>query len=131
MGVSMSVTAFPVLAPILVERRMLRRPVGALCLASSAIDDVTAWGLLALALAVTGSGNGLHALTIIGWTVLFVVAMVLFARPFLGRAAVGYAEVGQLPWFGSERSLSVFSWRRLRRSAQASHPSSEPSSLVR
>ena len=33
-GVAMSITAFPVLARILGERRMLGRPVGALCLAS-------------------------------------------------------------------------------------------------
>src|SRR5206468_5302869 len=38
MGVAMSITAFPVLARILVERRMLKRPVGALALASAAID---------------------------------------------------------------------------------------------
>ena len=52
MGVAMSITAFPVLARILVERRMLKRPVGALALASAAIDDVTAWFLIALATAI-------------------------------------------------------------------------------
>ena len=41
-----------------IERRMLRRPVGALAMAGAAIDDVTAWGLLALATAVAGSGLG-------------------------------------------------------------------------
>ena len=58
MGVAMSITAFPVLARILIERRMLKRPVGALALASAAIDDVTAWGLLALATAVAGARHG-------------------------------------------------------------------------
>ena len=58
MGVSMSITAFPVLARILVERRMLRRPVGALALASAAIDDVSAWFLIALATAVATAGGG-------------------------------------------------------------------------
>ena len=53
---SMSITAFPVLARILVERRMLKRPVGALALASAAIDDVTAWFLIALATAVAVAG---------------------------------------------------------------------------
>ena len=57
MGVAMSVTAFPVLARILIERRMLRRPVGALSMAGAAIDDVTAWCLLALAAAIAGSGE--------------------------------------------------------------------------
>ena len=57
MGVAMSVTAFPVLARILIERRMLKRPVGALAMAGAAIDDVTAWCLLALAAAIASSGN--------------------------------------------------------------------------
>ena len=56
MGVAMSITAFPVLARILVERRMLKRPVGALTLACAAIDDVTAWFLIALATAVATAG---------------------------------------------------------------------------
>ena len=60
MGVAMSITAFPVLARILIERRMLRRPVGAISMAGAAIDDVTAWCLLALATAVTGTGSGSH-----------------------------------------------------------------------
>ena len=49
MGVAMSITAFPVLARILAERRMIKRPVGALTIACAAIDDVTAWFLIALA----------------------------------------------------------------------------------
>ena len=57
MGVAMSITAFPVLARILVERRMLKRPVGALALACAAIDDVTAWFLIALATAVAAGGG--------------------------------------------------------------------------
>ena len=57
MGVAMSITAFPVLARILVERRMLKRPVGALALACAAIDDVTAWFLIALATAVAVAGS--------------------------------------------------------------------------
>jgi len=54
MGVAMSITAFPVLARILVERRMLRHPVGAMAMAAAAVDDATAWGLSALAPAVPG-----------------------------------------------------------------------------
>ena len=49
MGVAMSTTAFPVLARILTERRMLKRPVGSLALGCAAIDDVSAWFLIALA----------------------------------------------------------------------------------
>src|SRR6202043_679074 len=57
MGVAMSITAFPVLARILAERRMLKRPVGALAIGCAAIDDVTAWFLIALATTVAVSGS--------------------------------------------------------------------------
>ena len=59
MGVSMSITAFPVLARILVERRMLKRPIGVIALASAAIDDISAWFLIALATAVAVAGSAL------------------------------------------------------------------------
>ena len=58
MGVSMSITAFPVLARILVERRMLKRPLGVIALTSAAIDDISAWFLIALATAVAVAGSG-------------------------------------------------------------------------
>jgi len=103
MGVSMSITAFPVLARILVERRMLRNRVGVLALASAAIDDVTAWGLLALATAVAGTGSGSHALVVIGLAAAFTAGMVLLVRPILARASAAYDEVGQVPslWLGA------------------------------
>ena len=41
-------------------------PVGALAMAGAAIDDVTAWGLLALATAVAGAGSGIDALVVVG-----------------------------------------------------------------
>ena len=58
LGAAMSITAFPVLARILTERRMHRTPVGVLALACAAIDDVVAWSLLAVVVAV---GGGRHA----------------------------------------------------------------------
>jgi Kef-type K+ transport system membrane component KefB len=97
MGVSMSVTAFPVLARILVERRMLRRPIGAVAMAGAAIDDVTAWGLLALATAVAGAGSGLHALVVVGLAGAFTAAMFLVLRPLLGRVSTAYDEAGHVP----------------------------------
>ena len=103
MGVSMSVTAFPVLARILIERRMLRRPVGAISMASAAIDDVTAWGLLALATAVAGSGSGLDVLVVVGLAGVFTAAMIVVGRPLLARISTAYDEVGRVPplWLGA------------------------------
>ena len=102
MGVSMSITAFPVLARILVEKRMLKRPVGALAMASAAIDDVTAWTLLAFATAVASAGSGLEWLRVIGLTIAFTLGLFLLVRPVLARVAVAYDEVGYTPqlWMG-------------------------------
>ena len=103
MGVAMSITAFPVLARILIERRMLKRPVGALALASAAIDDVTAWGLLALATAVAGSGKadarGPGDLARRGRS---RQSLLVVGRRLLGRLSKAYDEVGQVPifWLG-------------------------------
>jgi Kef-type K+ transport system membrane component KefB len=97
MGVAMSITAFPVLARILVERRMLRHPVGAMAMAAAAVDDVTAWGLLALAAAVAGSGSGLAVVRIVALAVAFCAVMVLVGRPLLARVSRAYDEAGHLP----------------------------------
>ncbi len=102
LGVSMSITAFPVLARILVERRMLRNRIGVLAMAGAAIDDVTAWGLLALATAVAGTGNAGHAGVVVALAAAFTAGMLVFGRPILARAAGAYDEVGYLPtlWLG-------------------------------
>jgi Kef-type K+ transport system membrane component KefB len=96
------VTAFPVLARILIERRMLRRPVGALAMAGAAIDDVTAWSLLALATAFAGTGSTSTAVRVVALAALFSAAMLLVGRRLLGRLSTAYDEAGHLPaaWIG-------------------------------
>jgi Kef-type K+ transport system membrane component KefB len=96
MGVAMSITAFPVLARILVERRMLRHPVGAMAMAAAAVDDVTAWGLLALASAVASGGSVLAVVRIVALAVAFCLAMVLVGRPLLARVSGAYDEAGHV-----------------------------------
>ena len=98
MGVAMSITAFPVLARILVERRMLKRPVGALTLACAAIDDVTAWFLIAVATAVAAAGgSGSEVVTTIALAIAFCLGMALLARPLLARVSRAYDEAGSVP----------------------------------
>ena len=97
MGVAMSITAFPVLARILVERRMLKRPVGAIAMACAAIDDVTAWFLIALATAVAVAGDSLEVLRTILLAVLFCVVMGFAVRPLLARVSDAYDEAGSVP----------------------------------
>ncbi|PWA44738.1 cation/H+ exchanger 19 [Artemisia annua] len=57
MGVAMSITAFPVLARILAELKLLTTDIGKMAMSAAAVDDVTAWVLLALAVALSGSGQ--------------------------------------------------------------------------
>ncbi len=81
-GVSMSVTAFPVLARILGDRRIASTPLGVTAIACAAVDDVTAWCLLAMVSAIaTAELDGL-AITL-GAVALYLVAMLALARPAL------------------------------------------------
>jgi Kef-type K+ transport system membrane component KefB len=96
-AVSMSITAFPVLARIISERRMIKRPLGTLALSAAAVDDVSAWFLIALATAVAGAGSGLVVLETIGWAAVFCLVMAFAVRPVMARAAVAYDEAGHVP----------------------------------
>jgi len=103
MGVSMSITAFPVLARILTERRMLGRPVGSLSIACAAVDDVTAWFLIALASTIAVSGTGGDVLRRSARPSCSTGFMLLAVRPFLKRMGTAFDEVGRIPgvWFAA------------------------------
>src|SRR5215210_4752364 len=66
MGIAMSITAFPVLARILDERGLSKTPLGTTSIACAAVDDVTAWCLLAVVLAIARSNGIAPALLTIG-----------------------------------------------------------------
>ncbi|KAJ8768485.1 hypothetical protein K2173_022574 [Erythroxylum novogranatense] len=57
MGVALSITAFPVLARILAELKLLTTDVGRMAMSAAAVNDVAAWILLALAIALSGAGR--------------------------------------------------------------------------
>ena len=97
LGISMSITAFPVLARILVERRMLKTDTGGVTLAAAAIDDVTAWLLVALATAITIAGSPGDIGVTIGLTALFCLVMAAGVRPVLARISTAYDEAGRVP----------------------------------
>ncbi|HEY1520301.1 MAG TPA: cation:proton antiporter [Solirubrobacteraceae bacterium] len=101
MGVAMSITAFPVLARILAERRMLKRPVGALAIACAAIDDVTAWFLIALATTIAVAGTVGDVFKTIAEAVVYILIMILVVRRIVARMATAFDEVGRIPgaWF--------------------------------
>jgi len=84
-GISMSITAFPVLARIIQEKGLTRTHLGALAIASAAIDDVTAWCLLAGVIAIAKTGSFVSSLYTILFSVLYVCVMFFVFRPFLKR----------------------------------------------
>jgi K+:H+ antiporter len=85
MGIAMSITAFPVLARILSERRMTHTALGTTAITCAAINDVTAWGILAVVVAAVGSSGLNGALTTVGLTLAFIAAMIWLVRPLLAR----------------------------------------------
>jgi Kef-type K+ transport system membrane component KefB len=97
MGAAMSVTAFPVLARILRERGLLKTRVGAVAIACAAVDDVTAWCILAGVVAVVRSGGGATSLWVtVGGSAAFVAVMVLGIRPVLARVEGTFHRRGKL-----------------------------------
>src|SRR5262245_9391480 len=84
MGVAMSITAFPVLARILTDRRMSHTELGVVALTCAAADDVTAWCLLAFVVGVTQSTIG-GSLIVAALTLAFIAVMFGVVRPLASR----------------------------------------------
>lgn len=80
MGVSMSVTAFPVLARILTDRGMQKTRMGSIALACAAVDDVTAWCLFALVVSIAAAKPGRVLLTV-GLSAVFIFSIFKFVQP--------------------------------------------------
>ena len=97
MGIAMSITAFPVLARILSERQLLDSRVGAIAIACAAVDDVTAWCLLAFVVAIARASGIQGALWTIGLSVAFVSLMLFVLRPFLRRLASRASSSDKIP----------------------------------
>lgn len=83
MGAAMSVTAFPVLARMLAERRMTATPLGSLAIACAAVDDVTAWCILAAVVLVARSGDPAALAITVGGTALYLSIMFTVGRRVL------------------------------------------------
>lgn len=82
LGVAMSITAFPVLARILSDYQMAHTGLGVLALTCAAINDVTAWCLLAFVVAVANAQVGEGLFVTVG-ALAFIAFMFLLGRPLL------------------------------------------------
>lgn len=95
-GISMSITAFPVLARIIQERKMTKTSIGTLTIASAANDDVTAWCLLAIVISIAQAGTFTSALFSIGLTAIYIVGMFAIVRPLLNKIGKIYINTDRI-----------------------------------
>ena len=84
-GIAMSITAFPVLARIVHERGIHKTRLGAIVITCAAVDDITAWSLLAAVIAITKAGSFESSIYIILMAIGYVLFMFYVVRPFLNR----------------------------------------------
>lgn len=104
LGAAMSITAFPVLARIITENNLQGTRLGTLALTCAAVDDVTAWCLLALAIAVgkaamspdSGAHNMTGVLVTLVAALLYIGFMVTVGRWFLKKLSNYYNLTGRL-----------------------------------
>src|SRR5206468_8798705 len=96
MGAAMSITAFPVLARILTERNIHKTRVGAIAITCAAVDDATAWCMLAFVVGVARADGLVPGLKTAAYSLVYVFVMFLVVRPFLRRLQVYYERQGRL-----------------------------------
>ena len=99
LGAAMSITAFPVLARIITENNLQGTRLGTLALTCAAVDDVTAWCLLAVAIAVAHTGSIVKAIPTIVYSLIYIGLMVTVGRTFLQRLAKYYRRTRRLSQF--------------------------------
>jgi Kef-type K+ transport system membrane component KefB len=90
MGITMSITAFPVLARIIQERGLTKTPFGSLALTCGAIDDITAWCILAAVIAIVKFGTLINSLFTIGLAIVYLNLMIFVLQPFLRKLGTVY-----------------------------------------
>jgi Kef-type K+ transport system membrane component KefB/nucleotide-binding universal stress UspA family protein len=96
MGAAMSITAFPVLARILTERNLHKTNVGAVSITCAAVDDVTAWCMLAFVVGVARAEGFGPAMRTAAFSAAYVLFMFFVLKPFLARLQKVYDRQGRL-----------------------------------
>ena len=101
MGIAMSITAFPVLARILTDRKMEKTDLGVVALSCAATDDVTAWCLLAFVVGIAQSAVG-GAVQTVAMALAYIALMFIVVRPlavrYLGHSSGATPKHGLTVW---------------------------------
>lgn len=92
MGTTMCITAFPVLARIVQERKLMKTPVGNMAITVAAIGDVVAWCILAVVIAIVKSGGISHSLLTIGLSLVYILFMLYVIKPLMFRIGQVYSS---------------------------------------
>lgn len=92
-AISMSITAFPVLARIVQERNLQKTKLGTIVITCAAADDITAWCILAAVIAIVKAGSFASSIYVIIMAIAYVFLMIKIVRPFLKR--VGDLQAGK------------------------------------
>lgn len=95
-GAAMSITAFPVLARILTERNLHKTRLGAVAITCAAVDDVTAWCMLAFVVGVARAEGLAPAIRTAVLSTVYVLGMFFIVRPFLARLQHVHDRQGRL-----------------------------------
>jgi Kef-type K+ transport system membrane component KefB len=106
LGASMCITAFPMLARIIHFKKLAGTTMGTVALGAGAIDDATAWCLLAVVLA-SFDRNWSHALANIGGGAAYLVCALLVVRPVLARMKTWLVKEGALTEAGLVIGLAL------------------------
>lgn len=91
-GISMSITAFPVLARIVQERQLSKTRIGTIVITCAAADDITAWCILAAVIAIVKAGSVISSVYIILMALTYVFLMLKLVQPFLKRLGDIYSH---------------------------------------
>lgn len=91
-GISMSITAFPVLARIVQERGLSKTKLGTVAITCAAADDITAWCILAAVIAIVKAGSVTSAFFTIVMAVAYVLLMLKVVQPFFKKLGEKYSN---------------------------------------
>lgn len=92
MGIAMSIAAFPVMARIIQERNLSKTKLGTLAITCAASDDITAWCILAVVIAIVKAGTIASALFTIAIVICYLFVMVKLVQPFLKKFGEVYSN---------------------------------------
>lgn len=94
-GISLSITAFPVLLRILADRGITHTPLGQTAIACAALGDATAWCLLALIVAAAQATGWVPASLSLLCVVVFIALMLGVVKPWFSRQVIQPGSEGR------------------------------------